>query len=198
MRPRRTLAYGVIGGFALGVIARAWMRLISENPEFTWSGTIFIVAAFTIFGLAQSFVAVARGRVDRRSRLTIIRAIGAIAMLPLFVAAGALMMPTVVASGLAIVRTDWRPITRLFCLLIATVPVAFVGHDLIETFGWSLQTIAGVTLMSAIYATIIWATRFTFTAQPDVGRMSRRVRTGTLLVIAATASALFVAGGGFN
>jgi hypothetical protein len=117
------LAVGAVGGFTLGVIARAWMRLISEDPEFTWSGTTFIVAGFTIFGLAQSTVAVARSRVHRRSRLTIVRTIAAVAMLPLFVAAGALMMPTVVGCGLAIARTQWRSITRILCLVVAAAPV---------------------------------------------------------------------------
>jgi hypothetical protein len=32
-------------GAALGVVARCWMRLITEDSEFTWSGTIFIVVA---------------------------------------------------------------------------------------------------------------------------------------------------------
>ena len=30
-----TVALGVVGGCALGVIARAWMRLIAEDPEFS-------------------------------------------------------------------------------------------------------------------------------------------------------------------
>jgi hypothetical protein len=33
------LAIGLFGGFALGVVSRAWMRLISEDPDFTWNGT---------------------------------------------------------------------------------------------------------------------------------------------------------------
>ena len=45
-----TLAIGVLGGAALGIVARAWMRLISEDPEFSWSGTLFIVIGFTCSG----------------------------------------------------------------------------------------------------------------------------------------------------
>jgi hypothetical protein len=163
----RTLALGGLGGFALGVLARAWMRLISEDPEFTWTGSIFIVAGFTIFGLAQSIVAIARGRVRRPWRLAVVRAIGAVAMLPLFVAAGAVMLPTVVGGGLAVARTEWRPITRILCIVVAAIPVLFVGHDLVDSFGWSLRTAAGLAGLVAIYATIIWASRFTFAAQPD-------------------------------
>jgi hypothetical protein len=78
LRAKPTVAAGVIGGCALGVIARAWMRLIAESPDFTWTGTIFIVAGFTVFGLAQSIVAVARRREGRRWKLTIVRTFGAV------------------------------------------------------------------------------------------------------------------------
>lgn len=159
------LAIGLLGGFALGVVARVWMRLISEDPEFTWSGTIFIVAGFTFFGLTQSIVAVARGRTTRWWKLTGVRTIGAVGMLPLFVAAGAVMFPTVAGCGLASARSEWPKTIRGLCLVVAAGPVLFVGTDLIGSFGWSLHTLAGFVMMLAVYATIIWATRFTFAAQ---------------------------------
>ena len=84
-----TLALGLFGGAALGIAARAWMRLIADDPEFTWDGTIFIVMAFTIFGFTQSIVAAARRRTRRRWTLTVARVIGTVGLLPLFVGAGA-------------------------------------------------------------------------------------------------------------
>lgn len=118
-RALSVIAVGAIGGCVLGVAARAWMRLISEDPEFTWRGTISIVAGFTIFGFAQSLVAVARQRVSRRWKLTVIRTLGVIAMLPLFVAAGSLMFPTVIGGGLAVARTGWHTLARTLCLLMS-------------------------------------------------------------------------------
>lgn len=193
-----TVALGVVGGCALGVIARAWMRLIAEDPEFTWSGTVFIVASFTIFGFAQSIVAVARRPVGRRSKLTIVRTFGALAMLPLFVAAGAVMLPTVIGCGLAVARTEWHTMTRCLCLLVAAGPVLFVGNDLVGSFGWSLHSLAGFVLMLAIYTTIIWATRFTFSARFDRWKLSRRAKVTSLLVTAALVSILLVVSGGFK
>lgn len=193
-----TIGLGVIGGCALGVVARAWMRLIAEDPEFTWSGTIFIVAGFTIFGFTQAIVAVARRRISRRSRLTIVRTFGAVAMVPLFGAAGSFMLPTVLGCGLAVARTEWRTITRCLWLLVAAGPVLFVGRDIVIGFGWSLHAFAGFTLMLAIYSTIIWATRFTFSAQRDGWRLSRRAKTVCLLLVVALASILFVRSGGFK
>jgi hypothetical protein len=171
-----TLAAGLFGGFALGVIARAWMRLIAEDPEFTWSGTIFIVAAFTIFGLAQSIVAVVRRRARRRWTLTIARIGGAIGLMPLFVGAGAIMLPTVVGGGLALFRNDWRRVGRAICLLVALGPVALVGSQLVGSFGWSMHALVGFLSMLAIYGTIIAATRFSFEPQPDGWKLKRRIK----------------------
>ena len=50
------IAFGLFGGFSLGVIARLWMRWITTDPEFTWSGTLGIVIGFTLFGTAHSLL----------------------------------------------------------------------------------------------------------------------------------------------
>ena len=182
-RPILMLATGFFGGLTLGVIARAWMRLISDDPEFTWNGTIFIVAGFTVFGFTQSLVAVARRRVRRRWALTIIRVVGTIGLMPLFVGAGALMLPTVVAGGLARARVEWNHIVRWICLSLAAVPVLIVGSGLVDSFGWSLHALVGFLAMVAIYTTIVSATRFTFTAQADGWRIKRWVKIGVLVLL---------------
>ena len=38
-------------GAAWGVAARAWMRLVSTSPEFSWSGTSMIVGVSAVFGM---------------------------------------------------------------------------------------------------------------------------------------------------
>ncbi len=174
-RPRvvSTLAIGLFGGAALGVAARAWMRLISDDPEFTWGGTIFIVIAFTIFGFTQSIVAVARRRTRRRWTLTLARVIGTVGLMPLFVGAGVVMVPTVVGGGLAFARVEWHRVARGICLVLAAAPVLFVGGGLVSSFGWSLHALAGFVAMLAVYGTVVLATRFTFAAQPG-GRQRPR------------------------
>ncbi|MDO8362666.1 MAG: hypothetical protein Q7V88_07205 [Actinomycetota bacterium] len=197
-RALATLALGAVAGCALGIIARLWMRLISDDPEFTWSGTIFIVGGFTVFGLGQSIVAVARRRPRRRWKLTIVRTLGVITMLPLFVAAGGQMMPTVVGGGLALSRTEWHRITRLVWSLVAAAPVLLVGSTLVDSFGWSLQAAAGFALMLAVYATIIAATRFTFAAQRDSARMSRRSKYALIALVVVLAAIVVVASTGLG
>ena len=192
------LAIGLFGGFALGVVARSWMRLISEDPHFTWNGTIFIVVGFTLFGLTQSIVAVVRRRTTQWWKLTGVRTLGAVGMVPLFVAAGALMFPTVVGCGLASARSEWPKVVRGLCLVVAVGPVLFVGSDLIGSFGWSLRTLAGFVMMLAVYATIIWATRFTFATQDADSPAPPRAKMIISLVAALLFLIAFVAGGGIK
>ncbi len=146
----RILLIGVLGGTGLGGVARAWMRLIADKPEFTWTGTLFIVGGFTVFGAGQALVAIARRGTYPRWRLTMVRLLGLAAAAPLFVAAGALLFPTVAGGGLALSRTDWSPGMRAGAVLVTTGPVAYVGRDLTQKFGWSLHTAAGFTAMSLI------------------------------------------------
>ena len=174
------LALGLFGGPALGVIARAWMRLIAEDPDFTWTGTIFIVLAFTIFGVMQSIAAVGRRRARRRWTLTVARVFGGIGFLPLFVGAGAIMMPTVVGGGFALNRPEWRRAVRVLCILAAAGPVVLVASQLVGSFGWSLHALAGFVVMLAIYGTIIIATRCSIAAFDDGWHVKRRVKVGML------------------
>jgi hypothetical protein len=47
-------------GAAWGVAARAWMRLLSTSPEFSWLGTLLIIGVSGIFGAGVGVAAVAR------------------------------------------------------------------------------------------------------------------------------------------
>jgi len=98
----KTLALGFLGGMTVGVLARVWMRWISTDPEFSWSGSIFIVMSFTIFFTAQSIVAIFRRRVRSRRATTLVRVLGVLLSLPLFSAAGAVMLPTVAIASIVL------------------------------------------------------------------------------------------------
>ncbi|GAA1682424.1 hypothetical protein GCM10009745_28390 [Kribbella yunnanensis] len=47
----RAAAAGFALGLAWGAAARVWMRLISTDPEFSWSGTGFILGSTALCGL---------------------------------------------------------------------------------------------------------------------------------------------------
>ena len=164
----------VMGAFALGVLARLWMRLIAVQPEFTWGGTLGIVIGFTVFGLTGSLAALARRRRWRPWAARVTRCAGIIGMLPLFVAAGGQMMPTVVFGGLAAWRTDWPTIARAACVPFAAISVLFVGSGIVDDFGWSLHSLAGFVGLLGLYGVIVRATRPTM-SRPANGWPVRRV-----------------------
>ena len=170
------LLRGLVGGCALGVFARVWMRLIADDPDFTWNGTLFIVFGFTIFGLTQTISSITGEKGRRRWAASIGRVVGIVGLLPLFVGAGAVMLPTVVGGGLAAARRDWHRAVRIACLLLAAFPVVIVGHDLIDTFGWSLQAIAGFVLLLAVYGTIVRVARPTLRRRAGAVRLPRAVK----------------------
>ena len=150
------------------------MRLIAEDPEFTWDGTIFIVAAFTIFGFTQSIVAIARQRgeatmdahnrsIDRRSRVpAAVRRSGRDH-------AADRRRRWVRAST----RVGWHRLARAICLLAALGPVVLVGSQLVGSFGWSARALVGFLAMLAIYGTIVATTRFTVAAAARRRRAER-------------------------
>lgn len=89
---------GASAGLLWGILMRLWMRFISTSPEFSWSGTLFIVGASVIVG---SLLGLARRR----------RAIGgvgwwrsSILSLLLLGAGGAVMWPSVIAGAVAFGR----------------------------------------------------------------------------------------------
>ena len=191
----RSLAAGVFGGALLGVAARGWMRLISEDPEFTWSGSVFIVIGFTIFGTTQAIAAAGRRRNPSRGRQSILRTVGGVGMLPLFVAAGAVMAPTVLGGSFAMGQVQRRSWVRAIGALLALLPVVFVGTDLVDSFGWSAQTAAGMLGLVLIYGTIIRTAQATFAAPPERSTAPRWVRWAMAGGVAVLALAAMGAGG---
>ncbi|MEI9907048.1 MAG: hypothetical protein WDO06_03285 [Actinomycetota bacterium] len=184
--------YGVITGLTLGIIARAWMRWISTDPEFTWSGTIFIILAFTFLGGAQSLVALARSRWSGHRRIFIARVFGAIFSLGIFFAAGAQMFPSVILWVIGVWRTDLS--LRLRALLLAlgfVVPVGLATSFIID-FGWTGATIGRIVLFLLIYATIVYLAKPTISPLPEASTVQKAMSTlkrifllGGIIVLAA-------------
>jgi hypothetical protein len=193
-RVARFLGVGLVAGFVGGVVARAWMRVVAKNPEFTWSGTLAITIGFMVFGVTQSGALAARQIATKPSTISVTRVVGAIGMLPLFFAAGAQMLPTVIGGGLALARTEWPRRARIV-MMIAFVPVVFVTRGFVHDFGWSLRSAAGVTGLLAIYGSIIWATRSTLRANPAGLCQTKRAKVVVTVVAAVAVLIPFVIGG---
>ena len=93
----RGAATGALLGAGWGVLARVWMRTVSTDPEFTWSGTLFIVGAMAAAGLLVGVV--------RALRLAGLSSGFKLLLLPTllaFAGAGLLLVPGALLGGWAL------------------------------------------------------------------------------------------------
>jgi hypothetical protein len=159
-------------GLAWGVAARGWMRLITTEPEFSWSGTGYIVGACTVIGLLLG--AAEAGR--RRGAMRWWRAAGASALL-LGVGAGIIVLPTALLGGLAAGRRRWHPAVRAVLALAAAAPVALVARDVWRTLA-PLRAGLGVAVWAALAVTLVLAFSVPFGESPASGREAASPREG--------------------
>jgi hypothetical protein len=147
-RLRLALA-GAAFGLGWGIAARAWMRLITTDPEFSWSGTGYILGACTVIGLLLG--AAEAGR--RRGAVRWWRATGASALL-LGVGAGIVVVPMALLGGLAAGRRRWHPAVRAVLALAAAAPAVLVARDVWSTLP-PLRGGLGVAVWAALAATLV-------------------------------------------
>jgi hypothetical protein len=141
----RGLAVGAVAGAGWGVVARLFMRLLSDDPQFSWAGTLGILGVATVGGACVGLVRAAR--ISGRSRWWRLAALPA---LVLFAGPGSLLVPTV--AGMAMVLRC-RPVVRAVGVVVAMVPlVVLAGNEppLPPT------QVVGLTLMVASCAPLGW------------------------------------------
>lgn len=150
--PWRTAALGFATGLIFGVPARAWMRLISPDPEFTWSGSIAIGVGFGLLFTGAGLCLAGHRRGWSKRALIAAHAVGGVLILPAFGGAGILALPTVVFGGLAVARWDFRVPLRLALATIAVV-VAVATMTTIPGDGLAPWRAA---LGIALYPAVLW------------------------------------------
>ena len=174
---------GLVGGLAWGTIARLWMRFISTSVEFTWGGTLFIVIGFGIAGLAQSAAYLGRRAHLARQAMTALRVVAVIALLPLGVAAGGSMFPTVILATVALTHHAWPRWFRGIVAAVALLPTVATALSFFDDL--SLERAAlGVIWFLAIYAGIIWAARYSLGPQLDGWRVPIALRVLGVVALA--------------
>jgi hypothetical protein len=92
----RAAALGALMGAGWGVLARIWMRLISTDPEFSWTGTLLIIGFAALLGGGVGLAAGAR--LAGRSRWWTLAVLPGLA---LFLSPGMLLAPSFVLGSLA-------------------------------------------------------------------------------------------------
>ena len=109
------------GGVVWGIAARSWMRLLSTDPEFSWSGTMVIVMIATSVWTGGGIVAASRRRSDRFRVAG--RVGGSVLCLVLGLGQGALLLPTALFGGLSFARRRWSRSRRVLLAALAALPV---------------------------------------------------------------------------
>ncbi len=150
----------LVGGLVWGVVARLWMRLITTDPEFTWSGTLFIIGAFTIAATAQGVALAVRRRRWPRWAQGIVRSLALVLALPLGAGAGIVMLPALVTGSIALGRTNWRWGWRVAFAAVAAVNTVILLRLFATELPW-VRAVTGWLAMIAVYAVIIGALALT-------------------------------------
>jgi hypothetical protein len=180
---------GLVLGAVAGSLSRLWMRLITtEHPEFTWSGTLFIVGAFAVAGALIGPVVGARRRGWTGAPMSALRITGCVATLPLCLGQGAILAPTLVLGGLAAGRRRWRRWVRAVLGVVALANFAAV--HLLVLGDWphsTVRAVAAVVVGAVIYGGAVLALAQAYAPAPGA-RLPRAARLGFLgLPVAAVA-----------
>ena len=156
--PASGLVAGLLVGGVGGLLARTWMRLITtDEPEFSWAGTLFIVGAFAVMGGVAGAVTGARLRGWCGHAMTALRIVGLLAALPLATGAGILLAPTLLLGALALGRPTWPRSLRAVLAALAAVPVLAV-HG--QAWGNGLgagRALAALVLCLLVYGGLVLA-----------------------------------------
>lgn len=95
----RAATLGAVTGAGWGLLARIWMRLISSDPEFSWTGTLAIIGLAALLGCGVGMVAA-----SRRAGRSLWWTLTVIPGLALFLSPGMLLAPCFLIGALAYAR----------------------------------------------------------------------------------------------
>lgn len=133
---RHPVLRGALVGAGLGVLwgvgARVFMRLVTDNPGFSWAGTLFILGLSTLMGLGLGVVAAAKANGARRWWLLVL-----LPGLLLLAGQGMPFIPAFVLGGLLF--------TRRHVALRAVGAAAIAGSVVVL---WSLIKLNQETMLS--------------------------------------------------
>lgn len=122
------------------------MRFISTDPEFTWSGTGFILAAAFLAGLGLG-TAYALARRGHRGWWRLF----AVPLILLGAGAGSIMLPGTIVGGLAFGRRNWPKVVRVILGTVAiggTLALIWLTGE--NVFG-PIKTAVALTIFAVLH-----------------------------------------------
>lgn len=173
---RRPVVAGALLGLGWASVMRTWMRYISTDPDFSWSGTIFILVAGTIVGSVLGFA-----RKRRRAggvgwwRLSILS-------LMLLGAGGAVMWPSVVLGAAAIgrLRPRWLRLGLGLATVAAQIPV--VNAAVLNATMSTVEAVVAVVWYAPMLAIEAWAFSVVFAPSVDGAPVPGKVKKALIAV----------------
>ena len=179
----RSAGVGALVGGAWGVAARVWMRLITDDPQFSWTGTLFIVVLAALFGACTTAAATAL-RQGRRGWWRLLAVPG----LLIFAGQGAAFLPgtVVAAAGLSRRSRAGRVVAVLGVLVVpvllwrdlrldeVTMLPASTRAQVAMLVGMPLLGLAQAWMARELFVTARSRRRLAQSASPDLARSSRR------------------------
>ncbi len=187
----RTLAVGVGAGLVWGAIMRAWMRFISESPEFSWSGTVFILLAAAI-----AFGSMAAARKRRLSggvgwwRFSFLTLVG-------LGAGGAVMWPAVVLWAVAIGRRRPGWMVSLLLAAGAATQIPVVQGTILDNWRMSgSKAVIAIIWYVPMLAIEAWAFSVVFSRSVVGYKTPSRVRNSLIALGVAFMAMAGIAMGG--
>jgi hypothetical protein len=174
--PRAAFA-GLGLGLVWGIAARVWMRLISTEPEFSWSGTGMILGATAIGGLVLGFLyGVRRAGRSRWWRLL------AVVWLFILAGAGTPFLPAFLLGGLIWRRRTWARVVGVAAILAGEAGLWLaMREEILPINPWYLY--GGFLLLSVALtagSAELHRPRPRLAAHPDSRLTTRSPQVGTL------------------
>lgn len=184
---RRPIVAGALLGLGWGILLRAWMRFISSSPEFSWSGTVFILLAAVIVGAT---LGLARRRRNAGGvgwwRISIVS-------LMFLGAGGAVMWPSVVFGAAAIGRPGPAWLRALLGLAAVGAQVPVVQESILGGSTLSaVESVLAVGWYVPMLAVEAWAFSVVFRPAIDGAPAPSKVQK-VLIALPVAGMAVFAA-----
>lgn len=190
---RHPIVAGLLIGIAWGVAMRLWMRFITTTPEFSWSGTLFIIGASAIVGTLLGFARLRRwkGGVGwwRFSAVSLL----------LLGAGGAVMWPSVILGAIAYGRRRTRWLAGLLGLAAIGAQIPVLSDAVLENFrlnGW--EKLAAMAWYLPLLSLEAWAFSISFEPSLRTVKSPRRLKAALIGVPMAAFALVALLSRGFE